>query len=541
MDFAAALNGFVDDLFLGRHVADLTELNRELGHAAADRRAEIAAAEQRLSDLAGREREAVAMAAELRRQIAVLERDRESAAAGAATARATLSAATVERDQVGSTLAALQQQHGDLTAAIAALQQQHSDLTAAIAALQQQHTATIDTAANTHAARIAAIESEIAAAEQRRTAAESAAAIAEANAAALHDQAIATATGEIAAARRQFELEVESTMLQIERERVTAAKELQFNQAGVIDKLRPAIEAPLVAEIADLQRELGRLTAVKKTPADHAWRVDQIRELITQQRGDQVGPNHLRVAGASESGKSYLINQFIAGGLASVGVAADFVVLDPFGSDTSWVTPPTVTDDPEAAAAIVVEWSEAAKDRSTRLERPTILVIDEGDTLIKDFALAGAVKDLLKMGRHANRFLWLCGQNGNTIPSMQWSDLRNMAQIYLGGVAVDYCENGLKGRDRNRLLGELEALSAATRYYALIQRKDAKPYCVTVPKVLFPDAAGSASLSDADPQATPAAAACPKCGGTHIKSDGYTRDRRRRIYCHGCSRRSTIG
>ena len=540
MDFAAALNGFVDDLFLGRHVADLTELNRELGHAAADRRAEIAAAEQRLSDLAGREREAVAMAAELRRQIAVLERDRESAAAGAATARATLSAATVERDQVGSTLAALQQQHGDLTAAIAALQQQHSDLTAAIAALQQQHTATIDTAANTHAARIAAIESEIAAAEQRRTAAESAAAIAEANAAALHDQAIATATGEIAAARRQFELEVESTMLQIERERVTAAKELQFNQAGVIDKLRPAIEAPLVAEIEDLQRELGRLTAVKKTPADHTWRVDQIRELITQQR-DQVGPNHLRVAGASESGKSYLINQLIAGGLASVGVAADFVVLDPFGSDTDWATPPTVTDDPEAAAEIVIEWSEAAKDRSTRLERPTILVIDEGDTLIKDFALAGAVKDLLKMGRHANRFLWLCGQNGNTIPSMQWSDLRNMAQIYLGGVAVDYCENGLKGRDRNRLLGELEALSAATRYYALIQRKDAKPYCVTVPKVLFPDAAGLVSETEANPQATPAAAACPKCGGTRIKSDGYTRDRRRRIYCHDCIRRSTIG
>jgi hypothetical protein len=473
---------------------------------------EIAAAEQRLSDLAGREREAVAMTT-------ALEREAESAAASAATARATLSAATVERDQVSSTLAALQQQHGDLTAAIAALQQQHSDLTAAI-----------DTAANTHAARIVAIESEIAAAEQRLS-----------DLAGREREAVAMITAEIAAARRQFELEVESTMLQIERERVTAAKELQFNQAGVIDKLRPAIEAPLVAEIADLQRELGRLTAVKKTPADHTWRVDQIRELITQQRGDQVGPNHLRVAGASESGKSYLINQFIAGGLASVGVAADFVVLDPFGSDTDWATPPTVTDDPEAAAEIVVEWSEAAKDRSTRLERPTILVIDEGDTLIKDFALAGAVKDLLKMGRHANRFLWLCGQNGNTISSMQWSDLRNMGQIYLGGVAVDYCENGLKGRDRNRLLGELEALSAATRYYALIQRKDAKPYCVTVPKVLFPDAAGLVSETEANPQATPAAAACPKCGGTRIKSDGYTRDRRRRIYCHDCIRRSTIG
>jgi hypothetical protein len=235
----------------------------------------------------------------------------------------------------------------------------------------------------------------------------------------------------------------------------------------------------------------------------------------------------------------------IAGGLASLGVAATFTVLDPFGSDTTWAIPPTVSDDPELAAATVREWADAAKDRANRLSSPNILVIDEADTLIKDYQLAGTVKDLIKMGRHANRFIWFCGQNGNTVPGLQWSDLRNVSAIYLSAVAVDYVENGMKGRDKNRLLGELEALSEKTRYYALIQPKEKKPYSATVPEQLFPKATGPApkATATAAPAQSPGALVCPKCNSSKVKKNGtalINGERRARILCHDCGKNSTL-
>jgi hypothetical protein len=365
---------------------------------------------------------------------------------------------------------------------------------------------------------------------------------ARAHAGQIRDEAVASAEAEIELARRKFQVETEAVLNTIEREKLEASKAIHFDEQQQLERWRPILAAPLEAEIEALEVENGRLIKLLSAKAGKPleWQAEQIAALLTHNRQGELGPNHLRIAGASESGKSHLVNQLIAGGLASLGVAATFTVLDPFGSDTQWAISPTVSDDPELAAATVREWADAAKDRANRLSSPNILVIDEADTLIKDHQLAGTVKDLIKMGRHCNRFIWFCGQNGNTIPGLQWSDLRNVSAIYLSAVAVDYVENGMKGRDRNRLLGELEALSEKTRYYALIQAKEKKPYCATVPERLFPDSPTgereTPAQAPAQPAPPPGALVCPKCESSRVKRNGGGR-----IYCHDCGKNSTVG
>jgi hypothetical protein len=122
-----------------------------------------------------------------------------------------------------------------------------------------------------------------------------------------------------------------------------------------------------------------------------------------------------------------------------------------------------------------------------------------------------------------------------------------VSAIYLSAVAVDYVENGMKGRDKNRLLGELEALSEKTRYYALIQPKEKKPYCATVPERLFPDSPTGGretpGPAPAQPALPPGALVCPKCESSKVKKNGtalINGERRARILCHDCGKNSTL-
>jgi hypothetical protein len=566
--------------------------SRQLARLQAELRRQITAKEHYLAELATEIERQQDSLAQLNRtrfslagELASLEQQQGSYRASAEAARqaanlaqAELGEFIAEQERASAELATIANQHHQLSAELASLEAAKATEVAAIQQLQQQQqrlqqqiarleaelTATAATVATERerattaiAAAAAAARDEAeaemaeiaatvagarASAEAEMTAARAEIELARAEAGQIRDEAVASAEAEIDLARRRFQVETAAVLNTIEKDKIDATKEINSDQRALLERWGPILTAPLEAEIAELEAENGRLAKLLSAKAGKPleWQAEQIAALLTHNRQGELGPNHLRIAGASESGKSHLVNQLIAGGLASLGVAATFTVLDPFGSDTQWAISPTVSDDPELAAATVRAWADAAKDRANRLSSPNILVIDEADTLIKDHQLAGTVKDLIKMGRHCNRFIWFCGQNGNAIPGLQWSDLRNVSAIYLSAVAVDYVENGMKGRDKNRLLGELEALSEKTRYYALIQAKEKKPYCATVPERLFPDSPTgereTPAQAPAQPAHPPGALVCPKCESSKVKRNGGGR-----IYCHDCGKNSTVG
>ena len=353
----------------------------------------------------------------------------------------------------------------------------------------------------------------------------------------LKGQIIAEAEREIELQRRAFELERQSVVNELESERLQVHKELTSAQESVIEKYRPMIEAPLLEEVRALQIEVGRVhkKLAEKAGDDLVWSPDQIREFLLDVDADGDSPSHLRICGATKSGKSFLVNQIISGGLKSLGFDAAFTVIDPYHSQTKWATPPAVKDDPQAAYELILQWA-AACDGSP-LDRPAVLVVDELDSLISDYgeSLSEAIKKIIKRGRHNNRFFYWLGQSGNCPKKFQWTDIKNFNQIYLGTVADDYAENGLKGRNKNRWLGELEALRDKSKYHALIHEKGCNPHARLLPKNYF-TAAPSA------PSATPGATtepglSCPKCGSGAVKRAGSLNGRQR-IKCHDCGKQS---
>jgi hypothetical protein len=298
------------------------------------------------------------------------------------------------------------------------------------------------------------------------------------------------------------------------------------------------IEAPLLEELRQTQIEVGRVhkKLAEKAGDDLTWNPDQIREFLLDIDADGDSPSHVRVCGATKSGKSFFVNQIISVGLKSLGFDADFTVIDPYHSQTKWVIPPTVSNDSEAAVALIMQWAAACDGKP--LDRPGVLVVDELDSLLADYKdkapdkekdlLAAAIKTIVKKGRHYNRFFYWLGQNGNTSAGLQWSDIKNLNQIYLGGVADDYCENGLKGRNKNRWLGELEALRDKSKYHALVHCKGANPYTRLLPKSYFETEATAVEIT-----AAPTKMVCPKCQSTKTKKSGILNGRQR-LYCHDC-------
>lgn len=352
----------------------------------------------------------------------------------------------------------------------------------------------------------------------------------------LKAQIIEEAQVHIDIARRQFQNEQAAALNELEAERLAIHKDLTMSQETLIEKYRPVIEAPLLEELRQTQIEVGRVhkKLAEKAGDDLVWSADQIREFLLDIDADGDAPSHVRICGATKSGKSFLVNQIISGGLKSLGFDADFTVIDPYHSQTKWATPPAVKDDSKAAFELILQWA-AACDGSP-LDRPGVLVVDELDSLIADYGepLSEAIKKLIKKGRHFQRYFYWLGQNGNCPKKMQWSDVRNFNQLYLGTVADDYAENGLKGRNKNRWLGELEALRDKSKYHALIHNKGCNPMTRLLPRAYF---------TTTPPTGTPDAAAaepslkCPKCHSARVKRAGTLNDRQR-VKCHDCGKQS---
>ncbi|TVQ08171.1 MAG: hypothetical protein EA368_12400 [Leptolyngbya sp. DLM2.Bin27] len=532
---------FIDSNFLARQTAELAQVNVELKSAVFRNRATledlekqiIVATDQRLKLTAELESLAGDKAA-LWREITAL-RERQKAAVGAT------SEIEAQLDSRQSDLAKMAAEAADKSQALSGLNRDLNRLTAALTGAEtrfsEKHAAllrTYETALGQHRAKLEALGSE---AIERANALEAETqnrqnriAELESQFAELKAQLIAEAEEQIDIARRQFENERQSVLNELEADRLAVHKELTMAQEAVIEKYRPILEAPLLEELRQTQIEVGRVhkKLAEKAGDDLVWNADQIREFLLDIDADGDAPSHLRICGATKSGKSFLVNQIISGGLRSLGFDATFTVVDPYHSQTRWATPPTVKNDPQAAYELILQWA-AACDGSP-LERPSVLVVDEVDSLIADYGepLSEAIKKLIKKGRHFNRYFYWLGQNGNCPKKMQWSDVRNFNQIYLGTVADDYAENGLKGRNKNRWLGELEALRDKSKYHAIIHNKGANPYTRLLPRAYF---------ATATTATTAPALMCPKCGSYKVKKVG-TANGRQRIKCHDCGKQS---
>jgi hypothetical protein len=119
---------------------------------------------------------------------------------------------------------------------------------------------------------------------------------------------------------------------------------------------------------------------------------------------------------------------------------------------------------------------------------------------------------------------------------MQWSDVKNFNQIYLGSVADDYCENGMKGRQKNRWLGELEALRDKSKYHSIVHCKGCNPYTRLLPKAYF-ETEATATASETGATAAEPVLKCPKCGSANTKKAGALNGRQR-LKCHDCTKQS---
>lgn len=549
------LQNFIDSNFLARESADLARLNRRLKGAVAEHKINVAQLEAR--------------AGELRHQIAAGEQHKRNLLAEIAGAetelhRAKIAAADVVKLSAEAKAKATVAQ--TITADIDRLKAELQGLTGALERAEKKHQtaltrlrAELEQAKAEHGAELEALEAErvqrIKAICLEIESAESALADVIERQQQIQREIIEGAEREIEIARRQFENERNAAVIQLESDRVAVHKELTMAQETVMEKYRPVIEGPLRAEIEALEIELGRLTkklTAKESKVGFEWTAEQIEALLVRTLEDGTRrPNHLRIAGESESGKSHFINQLISQGLQHFGLDCDFELYDPYPSDTRWAIPPTISDDSKAVLARLNHWKEFVEDQNAqKLPRPLILVCDEADEMIRQYKaeFVDCVKAIWKRGRHVNVIGWLLGQNGNVknLAPLDWSDMKNAGAVYLGQVCFDYLKNAMKGRAMNTLTGELEIIAEKHPYYALVHPKGkSRPYPVAVPKVLFPTTTTTTTPPGATPPAEPTnpttttapALACPKCGSDKVKKAGNLNGRQR-IKCNDCGKQS---
>jgi hypothetical protein len=513
--------------------------------AAARQAADLAQAELR-EFIAERER-AEAELAELAERHSAMAAELTAIEAAKATELAALGQLQAQQQRLQQQIARLEAEIATIRATVAtererANRELSAELAAAAELARDGAEAEMEAIAATVAGARAEAEAELAAARDEIE-------LARAQASQIRDEAVASAEAEIELARRKFQLEAEAVLNTIEREKLEASKAIHFDEQRQIERWRPILAAPLEAEIEALEVENGRLIKLLSAKQGNSleWQPEQIKQLLVRALDDgNLRPNHLRIAGESESGKSHLVNQLLTSGIAAMGLSCDIELYDPYPSDTNWAISPTIADDPEAVVARLAELRELCESASpAKRQRPLLIVLDEGDELIRQFktAVTDSLKAILKRGRHVNLILWVMGQNGNVkgLSPMDWSDLKNAGAIYLNQVGYDYIKNGLSGRASNTLQGEIDAIAGKHSYYALIHPKGApRPYAVAVPKRLFPDShtgeGETPAQAPAQPAPPPGALVCPKCQSSKVKRNGGGR-----IYCHDCGKNSTVG
>ena len=535
------LTTWIDQAFLKNDSATLAQLKRRL-------KSQIAELDREQQVKGG----ALATLEHLIEQAATQRRDALAELAAAAAQRLTTAAEVANlaqrRDALTAELAALAEQQAAAEQALASLNQQRLDTEQALERQQQaleQATAATQTAADTAAATAleppqvayVAIEADLAALTQRRD-----------RLAAEINTEIDKANSEIQQARREFEYHTQQTELALDRGKLEAERQAADLTAQAAERWRDYWQAPLQADLTEAQAEIGRLSKLleAKQGKTWEWQPEQITALLVKTLDDGTRrPQHCRISGESESGKSHLVNQLLTSGLKALGLDIDVELYDPYPSDTHWKIKPTIADDPVGTVAALASWREICEsDQPATRERPLLIVLDEADELIRQFGelVTCSIKALLKRGRHCNLIIWLLGQNANVVKGMDWSDLRGAAGIYLNQCGYEYVKNGMKGRNCTALQGELDAIASKHSYYAIVHPKSApRPYAVAVPKLLFTEQPASQPAQPAPtPAAVPTGVVCPHCSSSRTKFNGRRAGGERRRSCNDCGKSWTV-
>jgi hypothetical protein len=332
-------------------------------------------------------------------------------------------------------------------------------------------------------------------------------------------------------------IEIEKRKLALDHEKIENEKRFSFEKHKIIEEFKPKLVAPYLQQINSLEEEIVRLNSLltAKSGKVFVWTLEQIRAFMVKERNGRLEPNHLRIAGESESGKSHTVNQFITEGLQHFGVYCDYEILDPFPSQTEWKVKPTISNNPEGVLERLKHWEEICNDETPGLEKPLIIVIDEIDRMILKFGkeTVSALRSIWGGGRHKSIFLWAIGQNANVkkLAPLDWSDLDNCAQIYLNSSALQYIKNGLDGQDTKRLEGELKHVKKQTKFYAVVKVKGLDPYAIARPYNLF-----SSDKPPGKVEEISQALQCSHCLSTDVKKDGKLNGKQR-VYCKSCGKK----
>lgn len=341
--------------------------------------------------------------------------------------------------------------------------------------------------------------------------------------------------------REKFLLERDRELNRIEQHRLQVEQSLTHDRNRILEQHKGSIIAPYLEQIQILNEELVKhhTLLAAKSGKSFDWDIKQIKLFMTKERNGRLEPQHMRVAGESESGKSHLINEFITKGLQYFGIEANYEILDPFPSQTEWKVTPKISNDSEGALLRLKYWAEKSDDESEGLDRPMIIVIDEIDRMILKYKgdMVSCIRSIWGGGRHKSIFLWALGQNANVkkLSPLDWSDLDNASQIYLNSSCLQFIKNGLEGQNTKQLEGELKHIKTKAKYYSLVKIKGNDPYAVSRPFELFPSKKDTKALPSASTNSSQALA-CSHCGSGNVAKDGTLKGRQR-VKCADCGKR----
>lgn len=332
-------------------------------------------------------------------------------------------------------------------------------------------------------------------------------------------------------------IEIEKRKLALDHEKIENEKRFSFEKHKIIEEFKPKLVGPYLQQINNLEEEIIRLNSLLTVKSGKVfnWTLEQIRAFMVKERNGRLEPNHLRIAGESESGKSHTINQFITEGLQHFGVYCNYEILDPFPSQTEWKVKPSISNNPEGVLERLKYWEEICNDETPGLEKPLIIVIDEIDRMILKYGkeTVSALRSIWGGGRHKSIFLWAIGQNANVkkLAPLDWSDLDNCAQIYLNSSALQYIKNGLDGQDTKRLEGELRHVKKETKFYAVVKVKGLDPYATVRPYNLFSSDKGPGKAEEVS-----TVLRCSHCHSENVKKDGRLNGKQR-VHCKDCGKK----
>ena len=340
--------------------------------------------------------------------------------------------------------------------------------------------------------------------------------------------------------RGKFDNYRDKEINELERKVRYQEDELKRQTHALLEKHSPAIVAPYIQRIEGLEGEIvslySQLTAKAEKSLD--WSIGQIEIWLTKKRNGRIEPQHLRIAGESESGKSHLVNSLISQGLQFFGVEADYQIFDPFPSQSEWAIPPTIANDAPGVLEALQTWASRADDDSPGLDRSMILVVDEIDRMIMKYgqSMVSCIRSIWAGGRHKGLFLWAIGQNANVkkLSPLDWSDLDNASQIYLNSSALQFIKNGMNGQNTKPIEGTLTHLKSKTRYYAVVKSKGLEPYAISRPLTLFPSPSPGPLEPSPGPTGKPLKV-CPHCGSNHVHGGGMVNGKKRAV-CQDCKK-----